>query len=85
MFDIGWFEILIIMVVALLVIGPKELPSAMRSIAMLWRRFRWTLDDLRSQVNQFMYTADIEEVERQAERIQNQSEQIEKQTPKNPE
>ena len=36
MFDIGWTEIAIITVVALVVIGPKDLPGVVRSIG------RWT-------------------------------------------
>lgn len=33
MFDIGWSELLVIGIVALVVIGPKELPGVVRSIA----------------------------------------------------
>ena len=32
MFDIGWGELLVIGVVALIVIGPKELPGVLRSL-----------------------------------------------------
>ncbi len=33
MFDIGWSELLVIGIVALVVIGPKELPGVVRMIA----------------------------------------------------
>ena len=32
MFDIGWSELLVIAVVALIVIGPKELPAVLRTV-----------------------------------------------------
>ena len=38
MFDIGWSEIAIIVVVALVVLGPKELPNALR-MATQWIRY----------------------------------------------
>lgn len=40
MFDIGWSELLVLAAVALLVIGPRELPAAMRSVgrAVGWMR-----------------------------------------------
>ena len=33
MFDIGWSEILVVAVVAIVVIGPRDLPNAMRTMA----------------------------------------------------
>ncbi len=35
MFDIGWMELLVVSVVALVVIGPKDLPRVMRTLG-LW-------------------------------------------------
>jgi sec-independent protein translocase protein TatB len=32
MFDIGWMELLVVAVVALVAVGPKELPSVMRTL-----------------------------------------------------
>lgn len=53
MFDIGGAELLVIMVVALVVLGPKELPGAIRTVSMWMRRarelareFQGGLDDL---------------------------------------
>ena len=31
MFDIGWSELLVIAIVAIVVVGPKELPRVLRS------------------------------------------------------
>lgn len=53
MFDVGWSEMAIIAMVALVVFGPKELPSALRTFAQwskaarkLAREFQGGVDDL---------------------------------------
>ena len=40
MFDIGWSEMAVVALIALIVIGPKELPKAMRSLAKWTRKAR---------------------------------------------
>ena len=40
MFDIGWIEMAVIALIALVVIGPNELPKAMRSLAKWTRKAR---------------------------------------------
>jgi len=40
MFDIGFFEILIIAVVALLVLGPEKMPHAVRMCAAYWGKLK---------------------------------------------
>ena len=38
MFDVGWSELVVIAVVALVVIGPKELPTTLRTIGKMTAR-----------------------------------------------
>ena len=38
MFDIGWQEIFLIAVVALIVIGPKDLPRALKTVTSALRK-----------------------------------------------
>ena len=52
MFDIGFPELLLIGVVTLLVIGPDQLPSAMRTIALWIGRFRRGFADIRRDIEQ---------------------------------
>ena len=52
MFDIGFPELLLIGVVTLLVIGPDQLPSAMRTIALWIGRFRRSFADIRRDIEQ---------------------------------
>ena len=52
MFDIGFPELLLIGVVTLLVIGPDQLPSTMRTIALWIGRFRRGFADIRRDIEQ---------------------------------
>ncbi|MFZ4762149.1 MAG: Sec-independent protein translocase subunit TatA/TatB [Alphaproteobacteria bacterium] len=58
MFDVAWSELLLIAVVALFAIGPKELPDAMRKMAVLWARLQRVLRYARYQVDDFVHKAE---------------------------
>lgn len=58
MLDLGWQELFIIALVALIVVGPKDLPILVRSIAKWLRSMRKVL---------WTFQASIEEVGREAE------------------
>ena len=50
MFDIGFFEIMIIMVIGVIVIGPKNLPTLARAVGRGWGEFQKTFNDLKQDV-----------------------------------
>ena len=50
MFDIGFFEIMIIMVIAVIVIGPKNLPKLARAVGRGWGEFQKTFNELKQDV-----------------------------------
>lgn len=50
MFDIGFPELLVVGIVALLVIGPDKLPETVRTIALWVGRIRRTLSDIKSEI-----------------------------------
>ncbi len=52
MFDIGFLEILVIAVVGLLVIGPNQLPGAIRSGALWFGRIRRSIRNARAEIEQ---------------------------------
>ena len=62
MFDIGWSELVIIAVVALVVIGPKELPATLRTIGKMTARARKVAGDFRAQFDEAMREADLDDV-----------------------
>ncbi|HWB48000.1 MAG TPA: Sec-independent protein translocase protein TatB [Stellaceae bacterium] len=64
-FDIGWSEFMVIGVVALIVIGPKDLPAALR-VAGYWVRKARTLSrEFHSSVEQMMREVELHEVQQQ--------------------
>ena len=50
MFDIGFFEIMIIMVIGVIVIGPKNLPRLAKGVGRGWGEFQKTFNDLKQDV-----------------------------------
>jgi sec-independent protein translocase protein TatB len=60
MFGVGFFEIIIIAVVALVVIGPKRLPDVMRQAGRLFVHVRRTANDVRSSFDQVIRDAEDE-------------------------
>lgn len=62
MFDIGWSELVIIAVVALVVIGPKELPATLRTIGKMTSRARKVAGDFRAQFDEAMREAELDDV-----------------------
>lgn len=54
MFDIGWSELLIVGLVALIVVGPKELPALMRTIGAFIRQIKETASSFQSQIKTAM-------------------------------
>ncbi len=64
MFDIGWSEMAVIAVLALVVLGPKELPGALRAITGLMRQARKLTSEFRSGVNEIIREADLVEAKK---------------------
>ena len=50
MFDIGFFELLVIMAIAVVVIGPQNMPKLAKAIGKGWGEFQRTFDDLKKDV-----------------------------------
>jgi len=59
MFDIGWGELLVIGIVALVVIGPKELPGVVRTLGQTMAKLRRMAADFQNQFNEAMREAEI--------------------------
>jgi sec-independent protein translocase protein TatB len=52
MFDIGFAELLIIAVVALIVLGPDKLPTAIKTVGMWVGRIRRTVSSIQSEISE---------------------------------
>lgn len=60
MFDIGWSEILVIAAVAIIVVGPKELPRMLRSFGKTMGMVRRTANDFKRQFEEALREAERE-------------------------
>src|SRR4051812_44690579 len=63
-FDLGWSEMLVIGAVALVVIGPKELPNALRTAGYWVRKARSLSREFQGSVEQMIREAELDEVRR---------------------
>ncbi|CAN1565764.1 TatA Sec-independent protein secretion pathway components [Rhabdaerophilaceae bacterium] len=73
MFDISWGEFLVVGVVALIVIGPKELPGVIRSVGRGMAKLRAMASDFRSQFDDAMREAELHEVQKEFNDLKNQA------------
>jgi len=64
MLDIGWSELFLIGVVALIVIGPKDLPIAMRTVARFVRKMRGLGQEFNSAMSEVMREAELDDLKR---------------------
>jgi sec-independent protein translocase protein TatB len=70
MFDLSWGEMGIIAVVALVVLGPKELPNALRTMSMLLKNARKLAGEFQSGVNEIIREADLEDARKKLQEVQ---------------
>jgi sec-independent protein translocase protein TatB len=63
-FDLGWSEMLVIGAVALVVIGPKELPNALRTAGYWVRKARTLSREFHGTFEQMIREAELDEVRR---------------------
>jgi sec-independent protein translocase protein TatB len=69
MFDIGWTELLVIAVVAIVVIGPKDLPRALRTLGQWTAKMKRMAQEFRSQFTEAIREAELDAVQRDLEQI----------------
>jgi sec-independent protein translocase protein TatB len=67
MFDISWTEFLLIGVVALIVIGPKELPGVMRTMGQWTRKLRGMASDFQHQFQEAMREAEMADLKKEVD------------------
>ena len=68
MFDFAWSELALIAVVALVVIGPKDLPRVMRTVGQWTRRARAIAREFQGSLDQMLREAELDDVKRHIER-----------------
>ena len=74
MFDIGFSEIVVIAVVALIVIGPERLPKTARTLGHLFGRLQRYVADVKADINREMQ---LEELKKLQQEVQSAATEIE--------
>ncbi|MCA0202007.1 MAG: Sec-independent protein translocase protein TatB [Proteobacteria bacterium] len=69
MFDLAWSELFVIGLVAVLVLGPKELPTAMRTLAKAIRKVRNLGSEFQGHFNEMLREAELDEVRKQVQKF----------------
>ncbi|MBP0615272.1 twin-arginine translocase subunit TatB [Jiella sp. KSK16Y-1] len=62
MFDLGWSELLVIAVVLVVVVGPKDLPGMLRTFGRVSRQLRGMAGDFRRQFDEALKEAELDDV-----------------------
>ena len=62
MFSFGWGEILLILVVIIIVVGPKDIPKFLRQIGNLSKSIKKISREFKSSLNQIVEESDLKEV-----------------------
>ena len=67
MFEIGWGKIVLIGIVALLVIGPKELPAVLRTLGQWMAKLRRMASEFQGQFQEAMLEAEMTDLKKQVD------------------
>lgn len=62
MFEVGWSEILVIVIVMIVVVGPKDLPKMLRAFGKATAKFRATAGEFRKQFDEALKEAELDDV-----------------------
>jgi sec-independent protein translocase protein TatB len=69
MFDIGWSELMVIAVVALIAIGPKELPGVLRSVGQWIGKARKMAAEFQGQFQEAMREAEMADIKKSFDEV----------------
>ncbi|OHV85202.1 Sec-independent protein translocase protein TatB [Ensifer sp. LCM 4579] len=64
MLDIGWTELVVIAIVLIVVVGPKDLPPMLRAFGRMTAKMRGMAGDFRRQFDEALREADLDDVRR---------------------
>jgi len=73
MFDVGFSEMMVIAVVALIVIGPERLPKVARTLGHLWGRAQRYINGVKADISRDMA---LEELKQLREKVQQEADQV---------
>ena len=62
MLDVGWTELVVIAIVLIIVVGPKDLPPMLRTFGKMMTKMRGMAGDFRQQFDEALKEADLDDV-----------------------
>ncbi len=69
MLDIGWTEMLVIAVVAIVVVGPKDLPRLMRTVGGYVTKVRRVAGDFQKQLNDAVRESELDDIRKEVAQV----------------
>lgn len=71
MFDIGFPELMVVALLALIVVGPKDLPRALKTIMGMVRKAKGMAREFQGGVDEMVREADLQDLKKEAQSIKN--------------
>jgi sec-independent protein translocase protein TatB len=68
MLDIGWPELLIVALVTIMVVGPKELPRVLRTVTQMMRKVRAMASEFQSGIDDLAREAELDDLKKDIEK-----------------
>lgn len=69
MFDFGWSELMVIAIVMIVVVGPKDLPKMLRTVGRMTAKMRGMANDFQRQFNEALKEAELEDVKKSVDSL----------------
>ena len=69
MFEVGWSEMLVIAIVMIVVVGPKDLPNMLRTMGRMTAKLRGMAGDFQRQFNEALKEAELEDVKKSVDSL----------------
>jgi len=71
MFDIGWQELFIVAAIAIVVVGPRDLPRVLKTVMSLVRKARGMAREFQSGIDDVVREVDLDDLRKEANTIAN--------------
>lgn len=71
MFDIGWTEMMVVAIVTIVVVGPKDLPKVLRAVGGFVRQARKLAREFQGGVEEFIREAELDDVKNSIHHVSN--------------
>ncbi len=69
MLDIGWPELLIVALITIIVVGPKELPRVLRTVTQMMRKVRAMASEFQSGIDDLAREAELDDLKKDIEKV----------------